>query len=52
MSARIGTPSAPDWQKNATRPRLGITGESVAFSSTPGAVLITPSAFGPITRIP
>ena len=47
-----GTPSAPDWQKNATRPLLGISGDSVAFSDTPDAVLIRPSAFGPITRIP
>src|SRR5439155_25769622 len=45
MSARIGTPSAPDWQKNATRPRLGIHGESAAFSDTTGAAWITPSAF-------
>src|SRR4051812_21322399 len=52
MSARFETPRAPDWQKNATRPRLGISGDRVAFSEMPGAVLITPRQLGPITRIP
>ena len=51
-SARMVTPSAPDWQKNPTRPAVGISGDRLAFSEIRGSALITPSAFGPITRSP
>ena len=50
--SRIAEPSAPDWQKNPARPRGGITEESEALSETSGSVLITPRAFGPISRRP
>ncbi len=45
-------PSAPDWQKNPTRPGGGTTGASVAFIRTAGSVLARPRQFGPSTRIP
>ncbi len=45
-------PSAPDCEKNPTRPEPGRSGARVALSRTSGAVLATPSALGPITRIP
>ena len=37
-------PSAPDWQKNPTRPGGGTTGASVAFSRTAGSVFTSPEA--------
>src|SRR6185312_324274 len=51
-SARIAMPSAPDWQKNPTRPGGGTTGARVPLSRTARLVLTSPRQLGPITRIP
>ena len=51
-AARIAMPSAPDCAKNPIRPRPGRSGARVALSRTSAAVLATPSALGPITRMP
>ncbi len=51
-SARIAMPSAPDWQKNPTRPGGGTTGARLALSRTAGSVLTSPRQLGPRTRIP
>ena len=48
----MATPSAPDWQKNPTRPRPGASGAMVAFSRTAGSALTTPRQFGPTIRMP
>ncbi len=46
-------PIAPDWVNSPMRPRTGAgAGVREALSPTSGAVLITPYAFGPISRIP
>ena len=50
--SRIATPRAPDWQKNPTRPRGGISGDREAFIDSLGRVLITPRQFGPTSRRP
>lgn len=49
---RSAIPIAPDWVKRPIRPRCGGSGASEALSRVPGAVLMTPNAFGPISRIP
>ena len=45
-------PSAPDCEKNPARPRGGISGDSEALSAKSLAVLMMPSALGPISRRP
>ncbi len=50
--SRITEPSSPDWQKKPTAPRAGTTGDRDAFRHRSGAVLMMPSALGPITRRP
>ena len=45
-------PSAPDWQKNPTRPGGGRCGASDALSDTFASRFTTPSALGPTTRMP
>ncbi len=50
--SRIAEPSAPDWQKNPTRPGGGIVGASEALSRTSAEVLMMPRQLGPISRSP
>ena len=50
--ARIASPSAPLWDRNAADPRSGLAAAKEAFNRTPGAVLITPMQLGPTILIP
>ncbi len=51
-SARIASPSAPDWEISPTLPRAGTAAAKVALSRTSGSVLITPMQLGPTMRMP
>jgi hypothetical protein len=51
-SARIASPSAPDWEMKPTFPRDGTVAANVALRRTPVSVLITPMQLGPTMRMP